>query len=423
MRGMKTGFTLIELLVVMVIIALLVGLLLPALGRAREEARKTQCRSNLRQLGLAMNIYCNDNKGYTPAVYGSGIGGYTAAGGAAPPVPDDGRRHLMHGSHSDRWLNQRGMDRYMPQLYLSPQLGGVAGQEKYWDEIVFSNPGITYPEAPGAAKATGLGLLFSGGYLTQQGASVLDCPSRRLPNSNDPSDPHAVALGSAAGAVRAAGWNKVATHDPLEPFYTTGGKLKWSNGDGIGDGVSDYSDDGIMNYARWAGGFAGWLNPQWQYALNGTGMNSDTANNPCLNDKKGRYCAIFGSYQVRNDSIDDWTWCSWRIDDIAGQAVASDALWGFFARPAYQQSGSTLIRHDIRYDNTLSHRWFTENHDMAYNVLFTDGSVKTFSDSGLSLYKTLCMGNHVGCNGIGQAPYYVGQNVWETYFDGLYAQD
>ena len=59
----RQGFTLIELLVVMVIIALLVGLLLPALGRAREEARKTQCRSNLRQMGLAMHMYANDNKG------------------------------------------------------------------------------------------------------------------------------------------------------------------------------------------------------------------------------------------------------------------------------------------------------------------------------------------------------------------------
>lgn len=67
----RKGFTLIELLVVMVIIALLVGLLLPALARAKEEARKTQCRSNLRQIGLAIEMYANDNGGWSPAMEGN----------------------------------------------------------------------------------------------------------------------------------------------------------------------------------------------------------------------------------------------------------------------------------------------------------------------------------------------------------------
>ena len=68
---MKTkAFTLIELLVVMVIIAILIGLLLPALARAKEEARKTQCRSNLRQLGLAIMMYAGDNGGWAPEVGG-----------------------------------------------------------------------------------------------------------------------------------------------------------------------------------------------------------------------------------------------------------------------------------------------------------------------------------------------------------------
>jgi len=66
----RKAFTLIELLVVMVIIALLIGLLLPALARAKEEARKTQCRSNLRQIGLGIEMYANDNGGWSPEIAG-----------------------------------------------------------------------------------------------------------------------------------------------------------------------------------------------------------------------------------------------------------------------------------------------------------------------------------------------------------------
>jgi prepilin-type N-terminal cleavage/methylation domain-containing protein/prepilin-type processing-associated H-X9-DG protein len=53
----KNGFTLVELLVVIGIIGVLVGLLFPAIQRARESARSTQCKSNLKQIGLAMTRY------------------------------------------------------------------------------------------------------------------------------------------------------------------------------------------------------------------------------------------------------------------------------------------------------------------------------------------------------------------------------
>jgi len=75
-KAMKRGFTLIELLVVIAIIAILIALLLPAVQQARESARRTQCKNNLKQVGIALHSYHDTHQTFPPGYVARGSGSW-----------------------------------------------------------------------------------------------------------------------------------------------------------------------------------------------------------------------------------------------------------------------------------------------------------------------------------------------------------
>ncbi len=108
----SSGFTLIELLVVIAIIAILIALLLPAVQQAREAARRTQCRNNLKQLGLAMHNYMETNSVLPPLCsVGAGTGGKWSPWARVLPFVEQGNVYNqanLNLNYSDHTLNADG---------------------------------------------------------------------------------------------------------------------------------------------------------------------------------------------------------------------------------------------------------------------------------------------------------------------------
>ncbi len=205
----RRGFTLIELLVVIAIIAVLIALLLPAVQQAREAARRSQCKNNLKQMGLALHNYADV---FTIFPYGemNGIGQVGVA-------------NMTNGT----LMNQTGLVMLLPSLDQAPLYNTLNFSAPFGDYQNGSATTIVLPASHIAAKATKM--------------AAFTCPSDAGPQF-DPGDGAHYGCGASGISYRSSyGLSVNATHQ-LPAWTAYGTTARTAFGGNSKCGLRDITD-------------------------------------------------------------------------------------------------------------------------------------------------------------------------------------
>ena len=143
-RAKKRGFTLIELLVVIAIIAILIALLLPAVQQAREAARRSQCKNNLKQLGLALHNYHDVNNALPPGYVTGQVGNNHGWGWNYHILPYFDQAPLFQNSNAAVALQQGIAEQIITAVRCPSDVGPEQDQSALsgaWDQATSNYPG------------------------------------------------------------------------------------------------------------------------------------------------------------------------------------------------------------------------------------------------------------------------------------------